>query len=199
MHLLECIYLQSTGNFHEDIMCLAVHTVGGCLLCGWQTPRLNSVTDSPCVNSNSTVWISTPDTSYMHVKCTLFLLLQPQECHSWLNCGYFINMACKRCIYIWCFWRTWHDQPRQCQLCAIISGFLWSMNALYLWHHGYSYKYSHRSSSWSEKYHSCCCCCWDISLCKLTIHKLGHSNCSAAVQRQLLDPWRNKLFEWEKM
>lgn len=71
-----------------------MYSAEGCLLCGWKTPGLNSVTDSACVNTNSTVWITN---CLGDIFPFAQQLLEPQQYHSQLHCEYFINIVCKRC------------------------------------------------------------------------------------------------------
>lgn len=78
-----------------------IFSLEGVLLCGWLTARLNSVTDSAWVNTNSIIWTTVADNSYvgeMHLFPFTHRLSehQPQQYHSCLHRECLIYMIVKR-------------------------------------------------------------------------------------------------------
>lgn len=146
-------YLNLSGLYvYVPYTACSILSVEGCLLCGGQTPSLDSVTDSAWVNTNSIVWICAPDTTCMVKFRNVPFWVLHKGCQN-IN----LNIVIADCIMnIWLIWFA-RDVSEHCMLFLLnLAGttnlFLWSMNALYLWHHGNSCKYSHRSSR-----SSCCC------------------------------------------
>lgn len=147
-------YQCSAGNWHCQAICpleLIWYLFSRSLICGWQTPKLNSVTDSLGQYQQ-----------YCLAFCSKYQL------HRWNSSFWVLHKGCQNinlnsiiadCIVnVWLIWFA-RDVFEHLTLFKNLAGptkpmpviyrhdFLWSMNALYLHHHGYSCKYSHRSSS----------------------------------------------------